>query len=213
MKGDAAEQAQHFLDEAMTEAKNTQRSYERYASWRYYLAVGLKAIALFGGLAVATLNIDKVVLGIVISAAVLFDQLFSNHKRMMTETVAANAVQRTIRRVQNTYNDQVLDVIEANRKGQSDDAYALLLALARMSARTVRDELDRIKTAVAEANIQFLSSLNLDQPSNTSMPSIPAHTPAPEPVVTTGTAPSVVNAVEGDPKEEKPAAKEKGKKR
>jgi hypothetical protein len=170
LKGNAAEAAQQFLDEAMKEAKEAQNSYEQYARLRYYLAVLLKGIALFGGLAVATLNVNKVALGIIISAAVLLDQLFSNHKRMMTETVAGAAIARTIRKVQNNYNDQVLDVIKANQKGDAAAAYELLLALARISAKTIRDEMDRIKTAVAEANIQFLSSLNLDQPVKTVLP-------------------------------------------
>jgi phosphomevalonate kinase len=121
-------------------------------------------------LAVATLNFNKVALGIIISAAVLLDQLFSNYKRMMTATVAGAAVARTIRKVQNNYNDQVLDVIKKNQQGNAAAASDLLLELARLSSKTVRDEMDRIKTAVSEANIQFLSSLNMDQPATTVLP-------------------------------------------
>jgi hypothetical protein len=181
LKGDAAEKAQEFLDEAIKEAKEAEKGYVLRSRWRYYVAVALKGIALFGGLAVATLDINKVALGIVISAAVLLDQLFSNHKRMMTESVAGEAVARTIRKVQNNYNDQVLDVIKENQEGNKAVAYELLLGLARISARTVREEMDRIKEHVALANIQFLSSLNLDQPATTPLPHAPPVTTAPTP--------------------------------
>jgi hypothetical protein len=173
LKGDAAEAAQQFLDEAMNEAEQLRVNYVKYAQLRYYLAVVLKGIALFGGLVVATLDVNKVALGITISGAVLLDQLFSNYNRMMTDTVAGAAVDRTMRRVRDNYNDRVLDVIKANQHGDAAGARDLLLDLARASAKTVRQEMDRIKDAVSRANIQFLSSLNLDQPEKTELPRTP----------------------------------------
>jgi len=178
LKGSAADAAQKFLEEAMNDAKADKTKYERKSNVRYYIAVVLKGIALFGGLAVATLKGNQVVLGIIISVAVAIDQLFSNHKRMMTETAAADAIDRTIRKVENNYNDQVLDVINANEANDSAKARTLLIDLARMSAKTMRDELDRVKIAVANANLEFLSSLNLDQPAKTALPEA-ATTPAP----------------------------------
>lgn len=179
LKGDAAKAAQQFLDQAIQEAKEARTRYATYAQRRYYLAITLKGIALFGGLAVATLNINQVALGIAISAAVLLDQLFSNYRRMMTDTVAEAAVSRTIRKVENNYNDQVLDIIKANQRGETAVAYDQLVALARVSARTVRQEMDRIEEAVARANIEFLSSLNLDQPAKTELPHTLAVSAAP----------------------------------
>jgi hypothetical protein len=173
LKGNAADAAQQFFSDAMDEAKAAQKKYENHAWWRYWVAIVLKGIAIFGGLAVATLDVDKVVLGIIISAAVAFDQLFSNYRRMMTETIAGAAVARTIRKVEGNYNDQVIDVIRANQQGNPTVAYDLLLTLARISARTIRSEMDRIKTAVENANIEFLSSLNLDQPAKTTLPQTP----------------------------------------
>lgn|SRR5215813_9182139 len=182
LRGSAVGAAQQFLDEAMAEAKNTQRKYESYAKYRSWLAIVLKAIALLGGLAVATVNVNPVILGVTISVALIVDQLFSNYKRMMTEAAAANAGGRTIRKVEDNYNDQVLDVIRANEANQSKVAAELLVALARMSARTIRNEIDRVQTAVAEANLQFLSALNLDQPASTPLPHAASPAPARVPI-------------------------------
>jgi len=175
-RGSAAAAAQEFFNSALNEAKALKGTYESSAKRRRWLAIILKGIALFGGLAVATLNVYHVVLGVIISVAVLIDQLFSNYGRMMTETIATDAVARTLRRVEGNYNHEVLDVIGANEKGDSERARALLMDLARKSAKVVRDELDRIRTAVEDANIQFLSNLNLDQaaPANTPLPKAPA---------------------------------------
>jgi hypothetical protein len=181
LRGDATEAAQKFLGEAIQEAEQARSTYDKHASARYYLALALKGVALFGGLIVATSYFNNVVLGFIISAAVLLDQLFSNYKRMMTDVVASAAVDRTVRKVKTNYNDQVLDVISANEQGDKKRARELLFTLARDSARTVRQELDRIKEAVAHANIQFLSSLNLDQTAKTELPHAPDVRSSPPP--------------------------------
>ena len=114
--GNAAEAAQRFLDEAFKDAKTAADTYGKRASRRRMLAYGLKGIALFGGLFVAVVQSHPAIMGVVISAAVLVDQLMSNHQRLITEQVAVNAVQHTLRRIETDYNDQVLAVIEATSK-------------------------------------------------------------------------------------------------
>jgi hypothetical protein len=89
---------------------------------------------------------------------------------MMTETIAAAAVARTVRKVENNYQDLVLDVIQKNKEGNSAAAQSLLLELARTCAKTVREEMDRIQSAADSANIQFLSNLNVDKPVQTALP-------------------------------------------
>jgi hypothetical protein len=46
----------------------------------------------------------------------------------------------------------------------------MLTHLARNSAKVLRDELDRIHTAVEDSNIEFLGSLNVDRPTETPLP-------------------------------------------
>ena len=134
------------------------------------LAYGLKGIALFGGLFVAVVQSHPAIMGVVISAAVLVDQLMSNHQRLITEQVAVNAVQRTLRRIETDYNDQVLAVIEATSKGKNTKAQDLLSKLAATSTKALRDELDRIHTAVEVADLQYLSALNVEHPTQTTVP-------------------------------------------
>ena len=140
---------------------------------RKVIAYTLKAIALFGGLFVATIvpliKLNPIIPGIIISAAVILDQLTSNYRRMLSYTVAASAIDRTQRRVGNKYNDQLIPIRAAIARGgkQKSDAEERLTTLAADSAKALRDELDQIHTAVETANIEFLSSLNLDQPTQT----------------------------------------------
>jgi hypothetical protein len=171
--GKAVEAAQEFLKEAVEDANAAKLQYENLAKRRRYLAYTLKGIALFGGLFVAVVQIAPAVFGAIISGAVLLDQLFSNHRRMISEQVAANAVQRTLRKVQGDYNHRVIDVIDAAERGQHDAAervagQKLLLQLARECTKLLRDELNQIHTAVEQADIEFLSALNVDRPGETS---------------------------------------------
>ena len=70
--------AQDVFNAAVQEGEARQKRYNDYADWTKYLAYVLKGIALFGGLVVATIPITSTILGFIISAAVLIDQLFSN---------------------------------------------------------------------------------------------------------------------------------------
>jgi hypothetical protein len=89
---------------------------------------------------------------------------------MLTETIAASAITRTQRRVGNSFNDQVVAVVSMNEKGKSEAAAKMLTDLARKSAKVLRDELDRIHTAVEDSNIEYLGSLNVDRPTETPLP-------------------------------------------
>jgi hypothetical protein len=163
LTGSAAEAAQKFLQAALNRAGAAEKKYRAKAWWRYWLALALKAIALLGGIAVATLASYQVLLGVIISVAVAVDQLFSNHSRMITETIASDAIARTLRKVEDDYQHEVVLVIK--RAGtDAEGAKDQLMELARKSSQYVRTELDRIQKAVEDANIQFLSSLNIDTP-------------------------------------------------
>jgi hypothetical protein len=120
--------------------------------------VTLKGIALVGGLAVAVAPWGTTALGIVISLAVLADQLFANHKRLLSETEAADAVGRTLRRVEAKYQDLIIDVVHENRAGNVELARAMLVELARKSTTALDNELDRIKTAVENKNLVLIQA-------------------------------------------------------
>jgi hypothetical protein len=172
-KSSAADVANALLDDAQKAADSARGSYERQAKRRRWLAYALKGIALFGGLFVATVKVvDPTIPGVVIAAAVTLDQLMSNHRRMISDTAAANAIARTQRRVGNSYNDQVPLIVGKNNAGESKVAEEMLASLASQSAKALRDELDRIQTAVEQNDIEFLGSLNVDRFAQTSLPSV-----------------------------------------
>ena len=126
-----------LLTDAQSAAIAAKEKYKTHAKWRLRLAYVLKAIALFGGLFVATVKIDPTVPGIIISAAVILDQLTSNHRRMLADTTAASAIDRTERRVGNAYNDKITAIVAAIEKGGGPDAEALLTTLVSDSAKAL----------------------------------------------------------------------------
>jgi len=176
IRGNALETANSFLRDAQLAAVNAKGQYEKQARKGRLIAYTLKAIALFGGLFVATivplLKLNPILPGLVISAAIILDQLTSNYRRMLSYTVAASAVDRTQRRVGNRYNDQLVPIQTAIGRGGEKKANAeeKLVTLAADSAKALRDELDKIHTAVEDSNIEFLSALNIDQPVQTRLP-------------------------------------------
>jgi hypothetical protein len=185
-KGDPAELAQQNYLMAQKRSREAEQHFRLISARRQWIAVTLKGITLVGGLAVAVAPAGTTALGVVISLAVLADQLFANHKRLLSETEAANAVSRTLRRVEAKYQDLIIEVVSENRRGKVELARAMLVELARKSTTALDDELDRIKTAVENKNLVFLSTLNIDHPAETPIPQTldasQAVTPLPKPM-------------------------------
>lgn len=180
LSGDAAELAQKLLGEATSSAEQAERSFKRQALCRKIPAYLIKAVALFGGLSITVMPGPYVpVAGLVITAAVLLDQLLSNYKRMIVYTIAHNAVRRTLRRIEAEYNDNIIHIVNVNTQPKGGkEAKQMLIDLARRSSRALRDEMDRIHTAVDQANVDFLRALNVDQPTQTHIPPPSASPPS-----------------------------------
>jgi hypothetical protein len=124
-------------------------------------------------------GINVHVAGVVVSASVLLDQWLSNHARMIVYTIAEQAVKRTLRRVKDEYSDQIVTVVRlANENGREVEANQMLTELASRSSRILRTEMDRIHTAVEEANLEFLRALNVDQQTQTHLPPPPSPGPS-----------------------------------
>ena len=169
----AAGVADRLLADAQGSANSAIAEYKNRASWRVAIAYVIKGIALFGGLVVATTPLYPHILGFIISAAVLTDQLMSNQKRMITYKTAQGAVDRTQRRVGNAYNDRVVQVAQLEDEGNTAAAITLKTELANSSAKTLRDELDKIRDAVQKDDLQYLATLNVDNPAQTPLPTAP----------------------------------------
>ena len=165
--------ANTLLDDAQKDALRSLVQFNKSADRRRYVAYTLKAISVFGGLVVATGKVpDATYVGIVISIAVILDQWSSNHDRMLSEKVGANAIARTQMRVGNAYNDQLTEVARVRDAGDPARAEGMAVKLATESAKALRDELDRIRTKVAGDDIEFLGSLNIDRPASTTVPQV-----------------------------------------
>jgi hypothetical protein len=170
VRSSAADVADRLLKDAQASANGAISDYKHRASFRVGIAYVIKGIALFGGLVVATTPFFPHILGFIISAAVLTDQLMSNQKRMITYKTAQGAVDRTQRRVGNAYNDRVVQVALLEDAGDTAAAVKLKTELANSSAKTLRDELDKIRDAVQKDDLQYLATLNVDNPAQTPLP-------------------------------------------
>jgi len=179
--GDPVAAAQDRFDDAIKDGEKALETYKKEAKLAKSIAYTLKGIALFGGLVVATVPVTAVILGFIIAAAVLLDQLFSNFGRLIVYTEAAHAIERTLDRIKANHTHEIIPIIDLNLKPETQSvARRMLIALLRDSTKVIRDELARVKKAITDKDIQFLSTLNLDSKPNTALPKVDALMPSVE---------------------------------
>lgn len=103
--------AQTAFDNLMAATVQAKESAETRFKWSKCLAVGLKLIAFFGGLAILIGLGEKVTrgFGILVAVAVGVDAVFLNHAKLLAFEQAADAYEVLIERMKNKFqNEHVL---------------------------------------------------------------------------------------------------------
>lgn len=163
--GNEVKFSQEKFEESISEAEKKKESYIKISKRRKAFAYSLKAISLFGGIVVAVFPITASVVGVLIVIAVALDYISSNYKSLVIYTEAANAIGRTLTKVKNDYNYELLPIIRINSENNPENTNKvreLVSNLARESMKFVNDELDKIQTAIDLKQVEFLTALNLD---------------------------------------------------
>lgn len=164
--------AQNAFDAAFRETEKA-RSPVRWSSiFRRAMAYCLKAIAVFGGLAISTGRVAPYAqeIGIAIAAAVAIDGLFSNYVRMMLVTKAAQAYKRLVNEARRSHTRRLAPIL-AIKEAQPAESQQQLLALLDELTGKLHSGCTNIETALDDGHIKALETLSLD--SERTKPTVP----------------------------------------
>lgn len=155
--------AQNAFDAAYKEAEAARRSVRRSSILRRVVAYGLKAIAVFGGLAISSglLSPYAQLIGIAIAAAVAADGLFSNHVRMILVTKAAQAYQRLVNEARRVHTRRLGTILPSKEKDPEESQRQLLSLLDELTGK-LHSGCTAVELALDEGHIKALDTLTLD---------------------------------------------------
>jgi len=164
--------AQNAFEAAYREAEGARRPLQRSSVFRRLVAYGLKAVAVFGGLAISSglLSPYAQLLGIAIAVAVAADGLFSNHVRMMLVTKAAQALKRLENEARRAHTRRLAPILAIKDKQPEESQHQLLALLDELTGKLHSGCAD-VELALDEGHIKALDTLTLD--SERSKPIVP----------------------------------------
>lgn len=162
--GDVIEYLQKQFEEEYGRASAAAQRLSREAKQRRWAAYTLKAIAIFGGISIAAglRGVWSQVVGLLVTVAVAVDALFSNHKRLLTVTAAANAYSNLLRNIRQTYNQKLVGILKL--KGpDGKKAKAQLENLIDGLLRELHNEQNQIEGGLQAADLKLLDNISLEQ--------------------------------------------------
>jgi hypothetical protein len=163
-KGNLIEYLQERFEESIATTEKSAIQLKQEAGWRRFLAYALKAIAIFGGISI-TAGLQQPasqIVGIIITVAVAVDALFSNHKRLLAVTSAANAYSNLLSNVKSSYNIELAAVLKIKETDKAK-ARKQLQAMVTKYMRKLKDEKERIDNGLQETDLRLLNTISLEQ--------------------------------------------------
>jgi hypothetical protein len=163
MTTNAVEYAQNAFAIAFRETEQARLPLRRSSIWRRFWAYGLKAMAVFGGLTIASGLFPSYaqVIGIAIAAAVALDGLFSNHVQMLLVTKAAHAFDRIAKQARRAHQLRLAPIL-ALKETDPEQSRQQLMALLSKLTEQLQSGTTEIEMALSEGRIKALEGLNLD---------------------------------------------------
>jgi hypothetical protein len=162
--GNLIEFLQNRFSETHQKVSDDSKVISREAKLRRTLAYFLKAVAVFGGLAIAV-GIPKEwsqVVGILIAVAITVDSLFSNHRRLLSVTEASNAYKNLLRDIEQTYNIKLAEVLKTRKTKGEAKAKDKLEALINNLLIQLQGEQSRIEKGLQDSDLKLLESIKLE---------------------------------------------------
>ena len=155
---------QKRFEEAYAKTEETYKKRTAESTQRRSIAYLLKAIAVFGGIAVAAgLNgFWSHAVGILIMVAVGTDTLFSNQKRLLLVTKASNAYKRLLDIVSHQYDQKLASILRQYQK-EPKQAEEQLESMILAINENLFTEKQKIETALEEEDLKLLNSLAIEQ--------------------------------------------------
>ena len=128
---------------------------------RKILAYVLKAIAVFGGIAIGV-GFSEIVaqaIGITIAVAVGIDVLFTNQKTLVIYATASLAIENYLEHLDGQLHNLEVKVIDLIDAGKVDEAKKLQREFYKEAVIAITSLEDDVRKAISEANIQALVNL------------------------------------------------------
>lgn len=164
MSSDPVEYAQDTFEDAYEEAKSDRAPILRESILRRIWAYGLKAIAVFSGIAIAAGVSEETahILGITVAVVVALDSLFSNHERMGAVTKASQAYKSLLNEVRRRHQRELIPILKL-KEADPENAKNSLLNLVSSLTEQMHSGCLSIEKALDEMNLKALSALALDR--------------------------------------------------
>lgn len=162
-QSDGWEFVQKIFQDSWTLAKENKEKVHRDALQRKWTAYGLKAVAVFGGIAIAAGLPETAahLVGVAITIAISLDAMFSNHVKLVTATKADNAYKYLLRDVQNEHSTKLAPILIL-KKSNPTEAQRQLSELNTALKQRLDGESKTIEIAIDEADVKALTALSLD---------------------------------------------------
>lgn len=165
----AAKYVQKQFSEKIHEIDTGRRSAERGRNRRKWLAYFLKAISIFGGIAVASgleeQLAQKVGVAILIAAGV--DIWLSNSKALMIYAQAVNSYDALRKRAERHHQTKLIPILEAV-EDQDAEASKKLVAMVGGLLEMCNEELTGIEDALRDGKLETLKALEIENKKQTS---------------------------------------------
>ena len=158
------EYVQRIFEETFEETAERKKTVHSEMVWRRGLAYGLKAIPVFGGIAIAVGVKGWLphAIGIAIMVAVAVDGFVVNHARLITVSQADKAFKRLLKNVRNAHQVALGPILGLKKAG--DPSFeAKLNELNRSLKQQLDSESDKIEQALDEMDLKALNALSLEE--------------------------------------------------
>ncbi len=157
------EYAQNIFDDAYKQVEEDRKPLKLESLLRRTVAYGLKAVAVFGGLAITAGVSAKwsQIIGVAIAAAIAIDLLFSNHLRVIAVAKASQAYKRLLRQVRRTHQVELVSILEKKSHDEATAQVELNNLITRLT-KQLHDECTEIEKALDEMHIKALDVLSLE---------------------------------------------------
>lgn len=162
--GDPLVFLQNRFEDAFKEVEVASSKLSRQAQWRRYVAYVLKAIAVFGGFAIAVglQGVWSQIVGAAITLVVLIDGIWANHKQLLAITEARYAYEGVSARVKHLHTRELGKILELKRADPAKAESQLMRLLNRLMTE-LHDNREKIEASLTRSDLRSLRILSLEQ--------------------------------------------------
>jgi len=165
----AAEYVQEQFSQKIGEIDRDMRIAARGRNWRRGLAYVLKAVTIFGGIAVASGLVEHLaqIVGVAILIAAGIDLWLSNSKALINYAQAVDSYDALRKRAERRHQTELIPVLAA-REDKEAEVSTKLTEMVGGLLEMCNEELTKIEAALRAGNLETLKALEIENKKQTS---------------------------------------------